>query len=173
MRMLGKPRLCSCIYRVPSNEHWPVATSQYSVKMPQTRSMAENLSEADAPALANAAGSMGEEAKLLLQPDRPIETDTNGKRLLAETDSSGAGNGFSANTTLPGADAGLQELMRNSPLLDLSSPLTPYEWLKCLLMVRQATVIKSDWFMVPYCHASQAACMSSACTRMTSHLQLV
>ncbi len=134
------------------------------VRMPQTRSMAENLSDAGAPALANAAGSMGEEAKLLLQPDRPIETDTNGQRVPAKTHPSGIVNGSSANTTLPGADAELQELMRNSPFLDLSSPMTPYEWLKCLLMVRQATFIIQPRAMAPCYHASQAACMLSACT---------
>lgn len=122
--------------------------------------MAENLSDAGA----NAAGSMGEEAKLLLQPDRPIETDTNGQRVPAMTHPSGIVNGSSANTTLPGADAELQELMRNSPFLDLSSPMTPYEWLKCLLMVRQATFIIQPRAMAPCYHASQAACMLSACT---------
>ena len=115
--------------------------------------MAEDLSDAGAPALANAAGSMGEEAKLLLQPDRPIETDTNGQRVLRMTAPSGIGNGSSATTTLPGADAELQELMCNSPFLDLSSPMTPYEWLKCLLMVRLATFTEQEGAMNPYGHA--------------------
>lgn len=132
------------------------------IKMPQTRSMAENLSDAGTPALANAAGSIGEETKLLLQPDRPIETDTNGQRVLAKTHRSGAGNSSSANTTLPGADAELQELMRNSPFLDLSSPMTPYEWLKCLLMVRQAPLRIYQRAVAPNCHASQAECVPHA-----------
>ena len=122
---------------------------KYLIRMPQTRSMAESLSDAGAPALANAAGSIGEEAKLLLQPDRPIETNTNGQRVLAETHPPGAGNGSSTNTTLPGADAELQELMRDSPFLDLSSPMTPYEWLKCLLMVRQAPLINIEGLWPP------------------------
>ena len=112
--------------------------------MPHTRSTAEEeLSDAGAPALANAAGSIGKEAKLLLHPDRPIETDTFGQRVLAQTHPTGARNGSSANTTLPGADAELQELIRFSPFLDLSSPMTPYEWLKCLLVVRQAVDINN------------------------------
>ena len=142
------------------------------IRMPQTRSMTEDLSDAGAPALANAAGSMGKEAKLLLQPDRPIETDTNGQRVLAKTSPSGIGNGSSATTTLPGADAELQGLMRNSPFLDLSSPMTPYEWLKCLLMVRPATFIKQQGAMAPYSHASRAGCMLSSLTRITLHPQL-
>ena len=139
--------------------------------------MAEDLSDTGAPALANAAGSIGEEAKQLLQPDRPIETNTNGQRVLAKTFPSGIGNGSSANTTLPGADAELQELMRDSPFLDLSSPMTPYEWLKCLLMVRLAhhqttrgygplLPCKPGWVHVQLCYphdTASTACLSLCC----------
>lgn len=34
------------------------------------------------------------------------------------------------------AEPDLAELTRNSPFLDLDSPMTPFEWLKAVLMVR-------------------------------------
>ena len=36
----------------------------------------------------------------------------------------------------PGSEPELQEAIRDSPFLDLSSPMTPYEWLKIPIMVR-------------------------------------
>lgn len=48
-------------------------------------------------------------------------------------------SGKAANTqpgTPPGSDAELQELIKDSPFLDFDSPMTPYEWLKFVVMVR-------------------------------------
>ena len=36
----------------------------------------------------------------------------------------------------PRAEPDLAELTRDSPFLDLDSPMTPYEWFKAVLMVR-------------------------------------
>ena len=97
--------------------------------------MAKSGNGAETPALASAINAMEGEAKVLLHPDRPIDTDTSGQRV-------GEGAGLHANgrsdagvKTLPGADPDLQALLHGSPFLDLSSPMTPYEWFKFFVMV--------------------------------------
>jgi hypothetical protein len=98
---------------------------------------------------ANAAEHIKEEAQALLEPERPVQmsdaAQLNGKSGFSS--SRATENGSSAAplaladrggaSQLPGSEPHLQELLRESPFLDLSSPMTPYEWLKFFVMVRQ------------------------------------
>lgn len=104
--------------------------------MPETRSMmAKTANGAETPALASAVSSIEDEARVLLQPGRPIDTDTRGQRVATNPVQHVNGRNGAAIETLPGADPELQRLLHDSPFLDLSSPMTPYEWFKFLAMV--------------------------------------
>ena len=105
--------------------------------MPETRSKVSKSVNGDGtPALATAVDNMRGEAKALLQPDRPIETDTSKQRVTGRTAVQANGTSSPAVAAPPGADPVLQELLHDSPFLDLSSPMTPYEWFKFFAMVR-------------------------------------
>ncbi len=104
--------------------------------MSETRSKVSDHANGDGTtALATAVDNIRNEAELLLQPDRPIETDTSKQRVTAGTAVQANGTSFPAVAILPGADPKLQELLHYSPFLDLSSPMTPYEWFKFFVMV--------------------------------------
>lgn len=102
--------------------------------MPETRSMASKSSAngADTSALTEAASAIGSEAKVLLQPDGPIDLYTSA---ASETLQQGNASKASAGFNLPGAEPQLQDLLHDSPFLDLDSPMTPYEWFKFVVMV--------------------------------------
>ena len=104
--------------------------------MPETRSMrADSVNGAQTPALASAVSSIEDETKVLLHPDRPIDTDTRGQRVATHAVQHENGISMAASKTLPGEDPELQSLLRDSPFLDLNSPMTPYEWFKFVAMV--------------------------------------
>lgn len=128
--------------------------------MPETRSMvAKSANGAETPALASAVGSIGAEAKVLLQPDRPINTDTRGQHVATDVSHHENGEGAAAVKTLPGADPELQSLMHDSPFLDLSSPMTPYEWFKFFAMVSTFCAVSCSC-LVPKqtsCHCNDTA----------------
>ena len=96
---------------------------------------------AETPALASAITSIEGESKVLLQPDWPIDTDTRGQRVAGNTGLHENGTSTAAVNTLPGADQELQSLLQDSPFLDLSSPMTPYEWVKCVVMVSGCSIL--------------------------------
>ena len=105
--------------------------------MPETRSKVSNSVDGDGtPALATAVDNMRGEGMVLLQPDRPIETDTSKQRLTGRTAVQANGTSSPAVPPPPGADPDLQGLLHDSPFLDLSSPMTPYEWFKFFAMVK-------------------------------------
>ena len=84
--------------------------------------MAKSANGAETPTLASAVSAIEDEAKVLMQPDRPIDTDTRGQRVAENTGPHETGRSAVAVKTLPGADPELQSLLNNSPFLDLSSP---------------------------------------------------
>jgi hypothetical protein len=63
---------------------------------------------------------------------------------------------------LPGAEPELQDIIRDSPFLDLSSPMTAYEWLKMVIMVRTCTAAP----MLLSLDTCQHACNLSACVAL-------
>ena len=101
--------------------------------------MTKSADGAQTPALADAITSVEGEAKVLLEPDQPIDTDIRSQRVAESTGLHENGRTGAGVNTLPGADPELQSLMHNSPFLDLSSPMTPYEWFKFFVMVGSFT----------------------------------
>ncbi len=97
--------------------------------------MAKSANGAQTPALADAITSIEGETKVLLEPGQPIDTDTRSQRVAESTGLQENGRTGAGVNTLPGADPELQKLLHDSPFLDLSSPMTPYEWFKFFVMV--------------------------------------
>ena len=88
----------------------------------------------------SAAEGLENEATTLLEPGRLSNGGfSNGvsdhASIVSRPDpSSNIADGKAA--SLPGSDLELQGLIKDSPFLDLNSPMTPYEWFKFVVMVK-------------------------------------
>lgn len=98
--------------------------------------------EDEASASCNGADGLANGATKTLQPDRLAGGDfSNGVSVhaaaapnVSRIDSSSKVVDENA-ASLPGSKVELQEVIKDSPFLDFSSPMTPYEWFKFVVMV--------------------------------------
>lgn len=120
--------------------------------------------EDKALASCNAADGLKNEATTLLEPGRLADGDfTNGVSghaaaapIVSNSDASNKVAHERAPNT-PGSDLELQELIKDSPFLDLNSPMTPYEWFKFVIMVMSLWLYMHD-------HEDLQATLIVACT---------
>lgn len=98
------------------------------------------------PSLAMAAKDIAIETETLLEPEKPVQMSSaeplNGTKNHAES-SAKFGQAMSSSSKVAasqisqthGSDPHLEQLIKDSPFLDVSYPMTPYEWFKFVVMV--------------------------------------